>query len=382
MTEDNKLLLEILRCSLWDAEKQGEEIPDHIRTELCDQTVEGLTAIAYSDTQNLKYEQTARFVNLAHLQRKAIQQLQSAGIPVVVIKGMAAGFYYPHPQLRTYGDIDLLVPPEHYAASIKQMRENGYSQQGDIGSYHTALWKDEVLFELHQSPPHMEDVPEGEYMLRFMREGFGNIQTGVIESSNCVFPMLPWQQNGLELIWHFREHLYNGIGLRHVIDWMMFVNACLDDLTFQQYKSVLEQAGLLTLAKTVTKMCQLYLGLKEESITWCSDVTPSLCAELMNYIFEQGNFGTKKTDDKAAKVLTRYRRPIAFLKGMQRKGLNEWPAAQKHPYLKPFAWLYVGILGAKSYLSPAGWETLKIARTVSSQRKKLFDQLFGEKTKK
>lgn len=381
MTEDNKRLLEILRRSLWDGEKDCGEIPDPIRAELCDQTVEGLTAIAYSDTQNLKYVQAAMFAKMAHMQRHAIQLLQSAGIPVVVIKGTAAGIYYPQPQLRTYGDIDLMVQPERYHEAIGVLRDGGWSQSGDIGGFHTAFNKNSERLELHQCQSEQKNDKENKYFFQFLLSGFSDIQEVVIEQGQCRFPILPWQQNGLELIWHFRTHLYNGIGLRHVIDWMMFVNACLDDQAFRQFKPVLGQAGLLTLAKTVSRMCQLYLGLRQDSITWCADVESALCADLLAFIFEQGNFGTKKADDKAAKVLTRYQGAISFLIGMQRKGLNEWSAAKKHPCLKPFAWLYVGIQGAKAYLSPAGWERLREARAVSGKRKKLLDQLFEYKSR-
>ena len=75
-------------------------------------------------------------------------------------------------------------------------------------------------------------VKEGDYILQFMLSGFRNIQTARIAQPECSFPVLPWQQNGLELIWHFRVHLYNGIGLRHAIDWMLFVHNCLDDKAF------------------------------------------------------------------------------------------------------------------------------------------------------
>lgn len=376
MTEENRQLLEILRHSLWDDGKQGIEIPDRIRSELCDQAVESLTAIAYSDTQNLKYEQTARFVRMAHMQMEAVQRLQGVNIPVVVIKGTAAGIYYPRPVLRTYGDIDLMVQPEQYHAAIQTLCDDGWHQDGEIDGIHTPFSKNNERLELHQCPSGIENDKEGQYIHQFLLSGFSDIQEGVIEQGQCRFPMLPWQPNGLELIWHFRVHLNNGIGLRHVIDWMMFVNSCLDDQAFQQFKPILEQARLLMLAKAVTRMCQLYLGLKDENITWCADVDASLCAGLMDFIFEQGNFGNKRSDDRTVKAMTRYRSLSSLLVGMQRKGLREWLAAQKHPVLRPFAWLYICIQSMKMLLSPSGREEFRQARAESSRRNEMFDELF------
>ena len=376
MNKEDYLLLEILKISLWEGQPKDSLIPDAVRSELRAHAVEGLTALAYPDGSILEQKLMGRFVRMADAQAGAVRILQEDQIPAVVLKGMAAGIYYPVPYLRSYGDIDLMVLPEDYRKAISLMRENGYFQDGDVGKSHTAFWKDDFLFELHQSPPGMETVPEGEYMIRYMREGFSDIRTGVIDNDDFSFPMFPWQQNGLELIWHIREHLYNGIGLRHVTDWMMFAHCCLEDAAFDGYREVLEKAGLLTLAKTLTRMCQVYLGL-EETITWCRDVPEELCGELMEYILEQGNFGSKRKDDKAVKVLTRYRTPVAFLKGMQQKGLNEWEAAKKHPVLRPLAWAHVGIRGCGKYLKPEGLKKIRTEWAENKRRRRLFDQLYG-----
>lgn len=378
INEYRNRLFEILRVALWGGDTQDKTVPGEVRSELQEQAVEGLTVLALNDESQLKYRQVAQFVWMAAAQTETIKLLENAHIPVIVLKGTASGIYYPEPYLRTYGDIDLMVQPLNYDAAIDLMRRHGYTQQGERGQSNTALWKGEFLFELHQYPAGMEDVPEGKFMLPFMQAGFSDIQTAIIEKPNCVFPMLPWQQNGLELIWHFRVHLYNGIGLRHAIDWMMFVHRCLDDEAFASYKEVLEKSGLLVLAKTVTRMCQLYLGL-EETITWCCDVRDDLCADLMDFILDQGNFGHKRQDDKAAKVMTKYRTPLSFLKGMQQKGLYSWPAAKERRILRPFAWVYVGVQGMKYYLRPGGFKKLKADQAENNQRRALFDQLYGSK---
>ena len=312
-------------------------------------------------------------------QDQAIHVLLQEKIPVVVIKGTTSGMYYPKPYLRSYGDIDLLVQPENYEKAICTLRTNGWVQEGDIGDSHTALYKNDFLVELHQQPPGLDGIKEKKYIIDYLLSGFSDVQEGVIDQPKCVFPMLPWKQNGLELIWHFREHLYNGIGLRHVIDWMMFVNAKLHtNEAFEEFRPVLEQAGLLMLAKSVARMCQLYLGL-DSSIQWCAGVGEDTCAELMDFILEQGNFGHKKVDDKAAKVMTRYSTPLAFMKGMQNKGLNEWLLVQKYPLLSPVAWIYSLRQGLSRYLQKGGIRQFREDLSEKARRQKMFTQLYGEK---
>lgn len=375
MTADQEQLFEVLRISLWGGIPMPA-ISDAVRTELQAQAVEGLTAMAYP-MGKLKYALAAHFVQMASVQKQAVELLQTALIPVIVLKGTASGIYYPVPFLRSYGDIDLMVPTRCYNEAISILKVNGWVQQGEVGQSNTALWKDSQLLELHHYPPGMDEVPESAFMMPFMQAGLEDIQTGIIKQPRCEFPMLPWKQNGLELIWHFRVHLYNGIGIRHAIDWMMFVYRNLQDAdSFAEFRPVLERSGLMTIAQTVTRMCVKYLGLPG-SYVWCEAVDDSLCDELMAYILDQGNFGHKRMDDKAAKVLTKYRTPWAFLRGMQQKGTRDWPAAAKYPILRLFAWIYEGLQGLRLILSPGGRARFATDLVESRQRKALMDQLYG-----
>jgi hypothetical protein len=41
---------------------------------------------------------------------QVLAALAGAGLPALVVKGAAAGAFYPDPALRAYGDLDVLVP--------------------------------------------------------------------------------------------------------------------------------------------------------------------------------------------------------------------------------------------------------------------------------
>ncbi len=376
MTEENQQVFDALKAALWGGHV-SLPLSQGVLRELHAQCADGLTLRFRPEGRNAKYAAVATFVQMASVQAEAVQILQEAGIPAVVLKGTAAGLYYPLPYLRRYGDIDILVHPSQYEQAIQALKTHGCVQEGSVGSAETHLWRSGFLIELHQRPPGLERVQEGNYILRYLLDGLHNIQTGEIAQPQCSFPMLPWKQNGLELIWHIREHLYNGLGLRQIIDWMMFVHHHLRETeAIAEFRPVLENSGLLNLAQVVTRMCQIYLGL-EGDFSWCAEAEDSLCEELMAFILEQGNFGHKRTDDKTAKVLTRYHNPIAFLKGMQKRGVESWPAAQKHPFLRPFAWLHTGVLGARKYLTKEGRKRLAAGLDESRQRRDLFDRLYG-----
>ena len=378
MKVNEDAVLNTIKASLWSqSQDYGNLIfNDEINEELRKQSVDGLAAGVNPAGINDKYFRAAKFAKMLRVQEEVVNCIQQDGIPVVVIKGTASGIYYPEPYLRKYGDIDILVHPDNYHKAIEVLMNNAFIMAERIGEDVTSFTKNGYQIELHQRPPGLERVREGEYIHSYLLSGLEHIETAQIAQPKRSFPMLPWEQNGLELIWHIREHLYNGLGLRQIIDWMMFVYKYLksDDI-YREYRKVLEKAGLETLALTVTRMCQIYLGL-DEGIAWCKIADDSVCRELMEFVLDQGNFGIKRQDDKTVKVLTRYRTPFSFILALQRKGLRDWKVAEKYIVLRPFAWAYMSIVEAGKYMSLDGRKRLSADINENKKRKKLFDQLY------
>ena len=60
------------------------------------------------------YFQQGQWIRVMHAQDELIKLLESHNIPSVIIKGSAAAMYYPHPILRSMGDVDVLVKQNHY----------------------------------------------------------------------------------------------------------------------------------------------------------------------------------------------------------------------------------------------------------------------------
>ena len=197
------------------------------------------------------------------------------------------------------GDVDFLVPQERFEEAASLMEKNGYRQFSE-GKRHAEFMKDGVEFELHH---------------RFSQEDLDIEDVVIVGMNHRVwaavgdhgFPMLPRLSNGLVLLDHLRHHLKDGLGLRQVLDWMMYVNRELDDEFWEkEFGPVTKEKGLDTLAVTVTRMCQIRLGLPE-TVTWCSDADEELCEELLANLFSSGNFGvyaiTKRDIDRQSREI-------------------------------------------------------------------------------
>ncbi len=351
MNETMQTLLLLLRKALWDAPVSLPEGFDsaEIYRELSSHAVasvadSALLAVCQDPAVRRQWQmellqQRCQNEEKLYAQTVLVELLKTAGIPTVILKGTAAAQYYPQPGKRLLGDVDFLVPENQFEAALSLLKKNGYSQAetGSNGSWEVALHKDVVLFELHCGL-NLEDPNQAAAMSRKIQADISRAQLRAVEGHS--FPALPDPANGLVLLAHIRQHLRGGLGLRQILDWMLYSFHCLDDTMWHGgFQAETRQFGLETLARTVTRMCQLYLGLPEENRTWCSGADEALCRELLQYVLDGGNFGRKEPGyDRATRRALMHRKYTwEMVRSLHNKGLRR-PLVQKYPVIKPFAW--------------------------------------------
>lgn len=279
-----------------------------------------------------------RWCNLMELQQELGRQLSEAGIPCAVAKGAAAALYYPQPSNRLIGDIDLLIKPEDFEKACQLVAQDaeflGQTER------HAEYKKDNVTIEIHRTFSSLHDPQKRDLSDRRI---FGAIETAdAVCLDDYSFYSLPKVEHGLVLLEHISIHLEDGLGLRQILDWMMFAGQVLDDRFWHaEFAPLLRELGLETLAITVTRMCQMYLGLSTD-LRWCADADESLCQYFMEYVFNQGNFGRKlqQGTNRAVTVIGATRSPVTFFRLLQREGCRNWKAVSRFPILRPLAWLY------------------------------------------
>lgn len=282
------------------------------------------------------YSNVFKYARFVKSQEQILEAFRKNKIPVAVLKGTSAAKYYPKPQLRAMGDIDLLVKPDDYNRAVECLKSNGCSEttvsaENERGRHRSFSYGDSSI-ELHYFFSSQEDSDKA--------QALDNLLFASISDCNTV---LPDEENGLVLLAHIRQHLRGGLGIRQIIDWMMFVKAYLnDEKWYSSFRKKAQDTGLEQLATAVTKMCQNYLGLKTENITWCKDVDENICDKLLQYILESGNFGRSRELTNSAVVgeIPKLYEPVKLFKYIQAHGKRNWAVLKKHPRLKPFAWIY------------------------------------------
>ena len=122
----------------------------------------------------------------------------------------------------------------------------------------------------------------------------------------------------------------------------MFVNSVLDDSTWgNSFSKLAEDAGLKKLAVALTRLCRDYLGLPGEH-NWCNEADERLVKNLLELIFQRGNFGRKleephTVEDYIGAIKTKG--PISFLKLISNVVWNSSNVQKSYVVLRPFMWI-------------------------------------------
>lgn len=391
MTESQRIVLQILKASLSGknieipADTDWEQVFDDMRA----QTVSELAADWIKSRTDIPEKLKERWLKLSLAQlgiycriiyeQQSLNRLMSEnGIPMVIIKGTAACIYYPHPEKRRMGDIDFLVPENDFDKAFQLMKDNGYAcfNEHHIDNLHSAFLKNDIDFELHRRPQGIKAGKEWEQSRHIFDDA---LLSPIVHSlGGYEFTTFPHIQNGLILLLHIKKHLPSGLGLRQIIDWMMFVSKYLDDEHWQLFKVEAEKLGIANFAKTVTRMCQIYLGLTDDRITWCTETDEKVCSQLMDWVMTKGNFGRREDymESKGRNTLMGNNGFFKRLKFMQAMGLQKWEAARKCIFLRPFAWVYELVRYMKYIFSrPKAIRSLFNDFITAKKQRKFIDNL-------
>ena len=279
--------------------------------------------------------QQGQWIRVMHGQKQLLELLDEHNIPCVILKGAAAAMYYPHPTLRSMGDVDFLVKREDLDRAAEVLEASGYEleHEKDLSKHHFGYSKGGVHFELHWRIPLVRE--DDEKWMSFFKDGIDHKEFRTI--GDFTFPVFHEVLNGLVLIFHVNQHLREGLGLRQIIDWMMYINQLSESVWQEQMIPMLEQTGMKTLAFTVTSLCQTYLGLRP--IVENPEEYPY--EALMGLVIEKGNFGRKAgINGRTVAFVISSTEKGSFFRRLQAGGLSRWKAAKKYKVLRHFAWIY------------------------------------------
>ena len=282
-------------------------------------------------------------------QHLLVDRLMEKGrIPYVILKGSASAAYYPAPMDRIMGDVDFLVSPADLEKAGEILKDEGFIPWEEEHICHVVYRKDKIHLEMHFEPAGVPYGKPGELVREYMKDVMEQAREIQVQGEKLRVPSR--FHHGLILLLHTSHHLTGeGIGLRHLCDWAVFVASMTDKEFRQLFEEKLKAIGMWRFARILTQTCIRYLGCPARP--WTGKEEPDLTAVMIRDIFEGGNFGNKEEHRKQEAYLISNRGKDGvgkhtFLWQMA-ASMNEvvrtnMLAARKFPVLLPLGWAFYG----------------------------------------
>lgn len=289
---------------------------------------------------NISRQAVLQSYKLLYLTNYAVNQLEAAGITVLVLKGVTTAAYYPVPELRKSGDIDLLLSKkEELDKACNILEDKGFIKKSEQTANHHIVFesKDGIELELHTMLAEPFDNQKiNQYLERLLLEYKEHISRGNIVGSVLPFPEDAY--HAFYLLLHMLQHfLRSGFGLKLLCDWVVFWNHSIDYNQRKQFAYMVAQSGLGGFSSMITGLCVNYLGLDERKAQdlLVESYDQEKLQDFMVEILVAEEFG-KSAKDRM--VVMRGTSPIDYAREFHHQMHLNYPKESKYPILWPLLW--------------------------------------------
>lgn len=276
--------------------------------------------------------------------------LSENNIKYVILKGCASATYYKEPLLRMMGDIDFLVSPNDIKKADELLRSIGYTTNYDINSNGMHIEyrrKDGLVCEMHRL---VNGIPRNEMssvVKGYLKDVFDTAIEINTSSGSLIVP--DKFHHGLVILLHSASHIINeGIGLRHLCDWAVFVNSFSNNEFVATFQKPLKEMGLFRFAQLITLCCIKYLGVDKQE--WVGEFDNDLLDDIITDILNGGNFGRnditrynqiKYISNRKKGTVGERNAVFQVLHTLNEKAKREINFVKKTPFLLPLGWISV-----------------------------------------
>ncbi|MBO4417838.1 MAG: nucleotidyltransferase family protein [Bacteroidales bacterium] len=216
-------------------------------------------------------------------------EVKDAGFESSVLKGVAMARYYPKPERRQCGDIDLWISGcrKDVMKWLRSRYETGHCVWHNVG---VEFFKD-VPVEVHFHPGWLYQPWHNRRLQRWFDGYASSITSAATCDGQLEYNVMPVEFDVVYSLVHSYRHLIaGGIGLRHVVDYFYVLKtARLKGLQIDTINNDFKRFGLLKFASAMMWVQQKVCGMPREELLCEPDEKEGRF--LLNEIRRGGNFG-------------------------------------------------------------------------------------------
>lgn len=222
---------------------------------------------------NIKHQTKLMMLNYYQIEqftRRIADLFDANNISYVLLKGISLAAFYPVPEYRKLGDVDIYInDKEMFNRASALLLANGYTKDDEISDHHQGyLYKvpqtgRTMILELHYRIVGLYQYAPANKIVDavFASGAFTPIMQKVNDRS---YPVLPPTEYTFYMIHHMLKHyLYSGFGIRLLCDFSFYLECNYTDIDFVKIHTWCEESKILHLYEIILETCRIYLGLPE-----------------------------------------------------------------------------------------------------------------------
>lgn len=232
-----------------------------------------------------------------------------AGMKSTILKGQGIAAYYKGlAACRSYGDIDIWVDAPQ-SQIIDFVRTMCPQKETDVSRKHVEMpIFEDVTVEVHFIPSEVGAYPQRKRLRQFYEqqkaEQMANEVT-LYDKSRIITPTHKF--NAVFILNHIFDHfLFEGIGMRQVMDWYFVMSQSFSSEEQQEIVKALKDAGLYRFATAMTDILVTVFRMSRDELF----IPPQkrLGKKVLNYILEEGTAGILRSEGEKKQQYSTLRR--------------------------------------------------------------------------
>lgn len=290
-------------------------------------------------------------MQIRHLEemKRIFDRFDKAGIPVIALKGLILRELYPHPELRSMSDADILIHKDYVIRAKELLKQLGYFYENEYNSKHIEFYHDEHLtIELHWFLVYPESFPTAIQLENRAWENAVrvNFHTGSVLS-------LSEEDQLMHVCLHMASHIRSGgFGLRQLCDVVLLVENARNRIDWAAFKNNMEHFGVHRFIPAVFMVCNKLFGITIPKALYCMPDDPYL-EMLFDDILSGGAYGFSSIDriigngmlyyvdiKSTGRLLDRVVYYLTYIFPSPEKMSPQYAYSRRYPLLVPVAWLH------------------------------------------
>lgn len=283
----------------------------------------------------------ALFARRGALAEKLSQTLSRNGIDHIVMKGYVLRGYYPVPELRTFGDIDMVIRLEDRKKSNELLRSLGYQPEADWEPVFRYI-KEVEYYEIHTEIMDVNVSDKADYR-GYFRELWRYVEA---DGGHC-YRFRP-EFHFVYLLTHLAKHVTgSGAGVRMYLDVAAYLRHFGGSLDWDWVRQELEKLRLTEFANIVLQMVQEFFGVA--SPIPLTAVEEETMRSFLEFTMAGGIFGRAERDSgteslqwhsRGKETVSRTGTVVRRLFPPARAIENRYTYLQDKHWLLPAAWVH------------------------------------------